>query len=76
MNVIQLHQQGVINYLFRNGLMSSSMVTYIEYYEKFSSYRGSGKTYRESVRLLSEENNVSETTIKKAVRIIEGTMHN
>lgn len=76
MSVLELNNQGVITYLFKNGLVSSSMVSYINYYERFLAYRNMGKTYRESVRLLSEENNVSETTIKKAVRIMEGTMNN
>ena len=74
MSVLELHNQGVINYLFRSGLVSSSLVSYINYYEKFLSYRNMGKTYREAVRLLSIENNVSETTIKKAVRMMERRM--
>jgi hypothetical protein len=76
MNVIQLQEQGIIGYLFRNGMVSSSMVSYIEYYGRYRAYRGEGKTYRESIRILSEENRVSETTIKKAVRIIEASMDN
>jgi hypothetical protein len=76
MSVLELNNQGVIIYLFKNGLVSSSMVSYINYYERFLVYRNMGKTYRESIRLLSEENNVSETTIKKAVRLMEGTTKN
>jgi hypothetical protein len=76
MSVLELNNKGVISYLFKNGLMSSSMVSYINYYERFLVYRNMGKTYRESIRLLSEENNVSETTIKKAVRLMEGTKDN
>jgi hypothetical protein len=76
MNVIQLQEQGIIGYLFRNGMVSSSMVSYIDYYGKFQTYRREGKTYREAIRQLSEENHVSETTIKKAVRIIEASMNN
>jgi hypothetical protein len=76
MNVLELHEKGVIEYLFRTGMVSSSMVTYIGYYQHFLKCRGEGMTYRETVRHLSIEHRVSETTIKKAVRMLESSKDN
>jgi hypothetical protein len=70
MTVTELHQKGVINYLFNNGIVSHSILLYIAYSDKFVSYRQMGKTYREAVELISQEFNVSETTVKKAVRLV------
>jgi transposase len=71
MKILELYQSGVIDYLHKKGLLSSSTLTYIEYYKRFLQERNSGAGYRESVRRLSHEFGVSETTIKKAVRIMQ-----
>jgi hypothetical protein len=70
MTIIELHEKGVIDYLNKKGIISESILYYIQYYLKFKALREQGKTYRESVRILSEEYKVSETTIKKGVRLI------
>jgi hypothetical protein len=71
MKVLELYHTGVIDYLYNKGLLSASTLSYIEYYIKYLEYRGEGKGYRESVRLLSKEFEVSETTIKKAIKIMK-----
>lgn len=75
MTVVELYENGTIPYLFQKGLVSSSLPVYIEYFLKFSKYRKMGKTYRESVMLLSRECKVSITTIKKAIRIIKNSLN-
>ncbi|MCU0397716.1 MAG: hypothetical protein MUC73_06400 [Cyclobacteriaceae bacterium] len=70
MSILELYELGIIDFLHRKGLLSSSTLTYIEYYKRFRQERSMGFGYRESVRKLSKEFSVSETTIKKAVRII------
>ena len=75
MTVVELYENGVINYLLKNGMLSPSVSSYIEYFIKFSSYRQSGKTYRESVALLSEEYRVSTTTIKKGIRLVKDSIN-
>ncbi len=75
MSVIELYENGTIGYLFKKGLVSYAVPTYVEYFLKFSSYRKTGATYREAVNLLSQEYNVSGTTIKKAIKTIKETQH-
>jgi hypothetical protein len=70
MSVIDLYQRGVIGYLFHKGLLSGSTLAYVEYYKRFQQQREQGKKYRESVRILSQEFGVSETTIKKAIKVM------
>jgi hypothetical protein len=70
MSIMDLHQKGIIGYLFNKGLLSGSTLAYVEYYKRFQEERELGRRYRESVRKLSEEFGVSETTIKKAIRVV------
>jgi hypothetical protein len=70
MSVLELYQRGIIGFLHSKGLVSSSTLTYVEYYKRFLQERNRGVGYRESVRRLSLEFKVSETTIKKAVRLL------
>jgi len=70
MSIMDLHQKGIIGYLFNKGLLSGSTLAYVEYYKRFQEEREMGRKYRESVRKLSEEFGVSETTIKKAIRVV------
>lgn len=71
MSILELHHHGIINYLFSRGLLSGSILAYVEYYTRYKQERLSGNGYRESVRRLSKEFGVSETTIKKAVRLVQ-----
>ena len=71
MSVLDLYQRGIIGYLFNNGLVSGSTLAYVEYYTRYLEERGLGKKYRESVRTLSKEFRVSETTIKKAIKVVK-----
>ena len=71
MTILELHQRGIISFLHKKGLVSNSTLTYVEYYKRFKQERSKGSGYRESVRKLSKEFGVSETTIKKAVRMIQ-----
>jgi hypothetical protein len=71
MSVIDLYQTGVIGYLFQKGLLSGSTIAYVEYYKRFQQQRQQGMKYRETVRILSEEFGVSETTIKKAIKVVK-----
>ncbi len=75
MSVVELYENGVIGYLFQKGLVSPSVPIYIEYFIKFSMYRKSGKTYRDSVDLLSKEYHVSGTTVKKGIRTIKNSFN-
>jgi hypothetical protein len=71
MSVLDLYQRGIIVYLFNKGLVSGSTLAYVEYYTRYLEERGHGKKYRESVRCLSKEFRVSETTIKKAIKVVK-----
>jgi hypothetical protein len=70
MNVLELYQNGIIDYLYHKGLLSGSTLSYIEYYMRYQELRRNRRGYRESVRMLSREFGVSETTIKKAIKIL------
>jgi predicted transcriptional regulator len=51
--------------------VSGSTLAYVEYYTRYLEERELGKKYRESVRCLSKEFRVSETTIKKAIKVVK-----
>jgi hypothetical protein len=70
MNVLELYQNGIIDYLYHKGLLSGSTLSYIGYYMRYQELRKNSRGYRESVRMLSREFGVSETTIKKAIKIL------
>lgn len=69
--VIDLYNNGIIAYLVKNGIVSSTMISYIEYFERYEEYRREGRTYRGSIRQVAMEYSVSETTVKKGIRIIQ-----
>lgn len=69
-SLMELYHNGTIDYLVRTRVVSTTILSYIHYYEDFMSLKMQGKTYRESVRLLSGQHHVSETTIKKGIRIV------
>jgi hypothetical protein len=69
-SLMELYHNGTIDYLVRTRVVSTTILSYIHYYEDFMELKMEGKTYRESVRLLSLQNHVSETTIKKGIRIV------
>ncbi len=71
MSVLTLYQTGVIGYLFARGIVSGSTLAYLQYYTRYVEERGQGKKYRECVRELSMEFRVSETTIKKAIKVVK-----
>lgn len=70
MSILYLYQHGIINYLFRMGLLSGSTLAYIDYFKHYQQERANGAGYRESIRRVSREFGVSETTIKKAIRLL------
>jgi hypothetical protein len=76
MSVIDLYENGTINYLFKRGLISQTVPIYMEYFLKFSAHRKNGMTHRESVAVLSQEYRVSSTTIKKGIKLIRSTVEN
>ncbi|MCU0357037.1 MAG: hypothetical protein MUE95_05620 [Cyclobacteriaceae bacterium] len=71
MSILNLYQHGIITYLFRMGLLSGSTLAYIDYYRHYQKERANGAGYRESIRRVSRAHGVSETTIKKAVRLFK-----
>ena len=68
--LLELYHNGTLDYLVRTRVVSTTILSYIQYYEDFQELKREGKTYRESVRLLSIQHHVSETTIKKGIRIV------
>ena len=70
LSLMELYHNGTIEYLVRTRVVSTTILSYIQYYEDFMELKMAGKTYRESVRLLSAQHQVSETTIKKGIRIV------
>jgi tryptophan 2,3-dioxygenase len=68
--LMDLYHNGLVDYLVRSRVVSTTILSYIHYYEDFNLLKMQGKTYREAVRLLSIQHHVSETTIKKGIRIV------
>lgn len=69
MSILDLYHHGIINFLFKAGLLSGSALAYIEYFKRYQQERSIGAGYRESIRRTSREFGVSETTVKKAIRL-------
>lgn len=76
MTVLDLYNKGIIDYLVKSGIVSSTMLSYIEYFEQYTQHRHEGRTYRGAIGLLASEYGVSETTIKKGIRIIQAAQSN
>lgn len=68
--LLELHQTGVISYLVKASVVSTTVLAYIEYYEQFVRLRGEGRSYRDAVQCLATMYQVSVTTIKKGVRMV------
>lgn len=64
-----MYHHGIISYLFKAGILSGSVLAYVEYFKRYQQERSLGSGYRESIRITSLEFGVSETTVKKAVRL-------
>ena len=69
--LLELYENGVISYLVKNRIVSTTMLAYIEYFKEYSNHRKEGMSYRGAVRTLSVKHGVSETTIKKGIRIVK-----
>jgi len=68
--LMELYNKGVMDYLVKTRIVSPTILSYIQYYEDFNQLKLEGRTYRESVRVLACRHHVSETTIKKGIRIV------
>ncbi len=68
--LLELHRSGVIQYLVKSSVVSTSMLSYLEYYEQFSGLRTAGVSYRTAIQQLAAQYHVSATTIKKGVRLV------
>ncbi len=64
-----MYHHGIINFLFKAGLLSGSALAYVEYFKRYQQERAVGAGYRESIRRTSREFGISETTVKKAIRL-------
>ncbi len=68
--LLELHRTGVIQYLVKTSVVSTSMLSYLQYYEEFSGLRTLGVSYRSAIQQLADQHHVSATTIKKGVRLV------
>ena len=73
---MDLYHEGYLDHLVKFGIVSPSIPSYIRIYLEFNECRGTGETYRNSVKRLAQRNRISETTIKKAIRLIQNVMGN
>lgn len=70
MTLDELYKSGSIQLLYDRGLIASSVVMYFKYKEVYDKYRNEGKRYTDAIILASLQFNVSEKTIKRAVRAL------
>lgn len=70
MNLIELYNSGVIKHLCQKGLISPSTVAYFDYFKAFENNRKTC-SYREAVMMTALEFKVSESTIERAVRMLQ-----
>lgn len=68
--LLELHRSGVIQYLVQTSVVSTSMLSYLQYYEEFTGLRAAGHSYRSAIQQLAMQHHVSATTIKKGVRLV------
>jgi len=74
--LLDLYQEGYIDYLVKVGIISPTITSYIQFYLEFNECRETGRTYRDSVKMLAQKHGVSETTVKKGIRFIQDAVGN
>lgn len=62
-----LYNDGSLLMLVKKGLLSSTVLSYFDYYNEHLNHRSSGKTYRLSVSLIAKKYGVSTTTVKLGI---------
>lgn len=70
MTLDELYKQGAIKLLHDRGLLDSGVLRYFKYHEAYTKHRNDGKRYTDAIILTSIQYNVSEKTIKRAVRAL------
>jgi hypothetical protein len=70
MTLLEYHEKGIIKDLFNKGIISINHITYFRYYEVWEAYRKQGYSKNKSYKFASDECGRCESTIRKAVRII------
>lgn len=67
---LEIYKEGSIDVLFNRGIITGDVLLYFKYFAFYEQERNNGKTYREAVLLTSIYFEVSESTVKRAVRCI------
>lgn len=70
MTLDELYKQGAIDLLHNRGLLDSGVLRYFKYHEAYTKYRNDGKRYVDAIILASIQYNVSESTVKRAVKAL------
>ena len=73
MKVVELLKIGaeMLKLMSKNDVLRDDW-RFVPMYESYKAMRSNGLKYRECIRMLSEEYNVSRATIERAIRRLEG----
>jgi len=73
MKVVELLKIGaeMLKLMSKNDVLRDDW-RFVPMYESYKTMRSNGIKYRECIRMLSEEYNVSRATIERAIRRLEG----
>lgn len=70
MTLLDYFKQGIIKELFTKGVVNINYMTYFRYYQVYEAYKAKGLSKRQAILFTSDECGCSESTIKRAIRVI------
>lgn len=73
MTIQELYETGHIKLLFNRGLLSADVLGYFDYVDHYSALKASGMGYRKSIEATALRFRVSDSTVKRAVRLVAGS---
>lgn len=70
MTLIEYFKAGHIKELYMKGAINVNFMTYFRYYEVYEAYKNQGYSNNKSYTFASDECGCSESTIRRAVKIL------
>lgn len=71
MSVKELYENGTIKFLYNKGVVSIDVLCYFQYMDHYNTCRAMGEGYNMAINSTSDRFNVSQSTIKRAVRLLK-----
>lgn len=70
MTMLELYENGVMDFLVKNGALNIDRYAYKRYYDVWKAYKKQGLSNNKAYTYASDETGVSEITVRKAVKFV------